>query len=631
MSRVDRLVLAAPVAVAGLQLGGVMDAWPLGAGLAVVALLTAASGRRIDIGSTLQLMIALIAGVAAWFVAASLTPEDAHWWSGKLTLAASGSGLMALCIAISRLPLEEPRWGYPLTAGMVAFQVVVASTAQAGAAFVVPGLVYLPLQLVALNRADPSRARWAGLTRRSRGVLAGSILICAAACTGLAVSLPPLADASMRYFGWRIRQMGRTGFTTSMSLSSLDDLAMSDTKVLRIYGPRPDHLRGIVYTRYHGGEWLAAADRSSRPVRLAATRSGANATTIWTLGGDRRVLFTPLGLRSVTVEGGRGQVDDLGVLTAFTEVDATWISFELGPRRGLSVRPPTSEDLDVPAEIEPELRSLAREWTGGLMDDRSRLQAIEETLRRDYTYSLRVERRTQDDPVLEFLTLGRRGHCEYFASSMTLLARSLGVPARVAAGYRVTEYNRLGGYHIVRERNAHAWVEAWVRGEGWQTFDPTPASDLALREETPFTASIIDQIAAWARLTWAWLTSLDPFDFIVAGVSALFLYLTVRQLVTWLRRGRRRALARAGFPDPRPSLVVLLAALARRGETRRAREPLEAFARRVRTSPDLGTSADGAADLLLRYAAWRYGSEGDPEALDREIEGWVAAQGPGRG
>lgn len=74
--------------------------------------------------------------------------------------------------------------------------------------------------------------------------------------------------------------------------------------------------------------------------------------------------------------------------------------------------------------------------------------------------------------------MNRAGHCELFDSGFALLVRGLGVPARVAGGFRVTEKNPWTAQWVVRGRNAHAWVEAYVDG-GWTTFDPMPAAGLA--------------------------------------------------------------------------------------------------------------------------------------------------------
>jgi hypothetical protein len=79
-------------------------------------------------------------------------------------------------------------------------------------------------------------------------------------------------------------------------------------------------------------------------------------------------------------------------------------------------------------------------------------------------------------PVEEFIFKYRYGNCEYFASAMAVMLRTIGIPARIVGGYRGGFYHEMGGYYIVPQKNAHVWVEAWFDGPGWVRFDPTPAS-----------------------------------------------------------------------------------------------------------------------------------------------------------
>jgi transglutaminase-like putative cysteine protease len=139
--------------------------------------------------------------------------------------------------------------------------------------------------------------------------------------------------------------------------------------------------------------------------------------------------------------------------------------------------PPSPLDTYLARRVRLRLDELASSWTAGASSDLEKIEAIEGHLQRDFRYARVVRRDIDLDPVLDFLLRDRSGHCEYFASGLVLLARSVGVPARVVTGYRVAEYNALGGYHVVRERNAHAWVEAWVEGK-WVTRDPTPEDPL---------------------------------------------------------------------------------------------------------------------------------------------------------
>jgi transglutaminase-like putative cysteine protease len=105
------------------------------------------------------------------------------------------------------------------------------------------------------------------------------------------------------------------------------------------------------------------------------------------------------------------------------------------------------------------------------------------------------------DPIELFLREYRFGHCELYASAMAALCQSVGVDARVVVGYIALEYDELAGVYVVRESNAHAWVEVLTGPQQWSMYDPTPAADLIALHE--------------AGRTWAdafrWLY--DPIDF----------------------------------------------------------------------------------------------------------------------
>jgi transglutaminase-like putative cysteine protease len=110
-----------------------------------------------------------------------------------------------------------------------------------------------------------------------------------------------------------------------------------------------------------------------------------------------------------------------------------------------------------------------------------RAQALTRFLRQRYRYTLNAPASAgQRDPVIAFLFDHRRGHCELFASGLAALARSVGIPARIVTGYRVSEFNDWGRYYVARGRNAHAWTELYLGSQrGWVTFDATPASAVA--------------------------------------------------------------------------------------------------------------------------------------------------------
>ena len=130
--------------------------------------------------------------------------------------------------------------------------------------------------------------------------------------------------------------------------------------------------------------------------------------------------------------------------------------------------------LQLP-KLDPRIPALAKQIVGRSNNPYEQAHAIEMYLRSHYGYTLDLSGPPQTDPLAYFLFQKRAGHCEYFAAAMTVMLRSLGVPARYVNGFLPGEYNSVGGDFIVRARDAHSWVEVFFPGYGWITFDPTPA------------------------------------------------------------------------------------------------------------------------------------------------------------
>src|SRR5262249_1524980 len=138
--------------------------------------------------------------------------------------------------------------------------------------------------------------------------------------------------------------------------------------------------------------------------------------------------------------------------------------------------------------LDPRIAPLARQVTASAGSNYARARALEQYLQTNFGYTLELPGQAEGDPLSHFLFERKQGHCDSFASSMVILLRPLGIPARVVNGFRGGEYNDLTGSYIVREKNAHSWVEAYFPEYGWVTFDPTPAGPDA------------KPAAGWARL-----------------------------------------------------------------------------------------------------------------------------------
>ena len=130
--------------------------------------------------------------------------------------------------------------------------------------------------------------------------------------------------------------------------------------------------------------------------------------------------------------------------------------------------------LQIPKELKSPLESLARSIILSQKSDWERAEMICTYLKNQYKYKLHSEYSDENDRIYHFLFEEKEGICQEFASSMVLLCRSIGIPAKYVTGYLATERDIKTGNYIVREKDAHAFVEVYIAGYGWMTFDPTP-------------------------------------------------------------------------------------------------------------------------------------------------------------
>ena len=166
-----------------------------------------------------------------------------------------------------------------------------------------------------------------------------------------------------------------------------------------------------------------------------------------------------------------------------------------------------SDYLQLPP-LDPRIPELARAMTAGAATDLDRARAIERRLRADYGYTLELPDHEVADPLAYFLFTRKQGHCEYFASAMTVMLRTAGIPARLATGFQSGVYNPITDFWLVRASDAHAWVEAWLAGRGWTTFDPTPPDP---NRAAPSALAGFALYLDAARTLWShWVVNFDP-------------------------------------------------------------------------------------------------------------------------
>lgn len=592
--------------------GWATAAWWVAISVAAIAGASLFVRARVAFGSAGQRTISIAA--AAVGVALALAREpDPGYGAGTLPTPAAVVAMAAFAMCAARAWMRAPERGAALTFALEIAGVAACGLTRLGAGYIVGALVFLGVGLAALRAEDGARVPASEQPPRVR--VAAVVLAAIGLGIGVAIAaaLPPLYDYTQSKFDVAYEFIG---FKGELRLGALSDLKKSDEIVLRITGARTDYLRGAVYDHFEpsSSRWTLW-NMDMRAVQLPVPRAPAGTTEIRRVGGWGERYFVPLRAGAIGASPRQALVDTAGVMRPApgTRYDRYW--FDESAPDELAASAPTPEDVRLPPSLRPTLEAILSEWTSPGDPPDVVLAKVARHFDADYKYSLSFARPAKD-PIVDFLTTNKQGNCEYFASAAALLARAAKIPARVATGYRVAERNPLTGQYLVRQKNAHAWVEAWIDG-AWRTIDPTPASRLEenLARDVSFARALGDVVAiAWGTLGNAY-ARLGPVELASAAGALTALFLVVR-LIRARRDARGGVASRATTDDaPLPCLVRLLDALAKRGIVRAPSEPLARLARRLAEAELVD-----AASLIERYAALRYGGVGDADVLAREMD-----------
>lgn len=569
-------------------------------------------GARAD--AFAQIATALVAAALPAILANLTLDRDPP--SGVLEPAQAALALAPLCAAATRPWFALTARGGTSHTALLSLSLVAIGQGKLGLRYASLSALCIALSLAARAAQRRDRPRDSGRsTRDVRSLIAPAALLALALSTAsLGVWGLPLAHrwAVQRAIVAWARAQSVSGLSDRMGLSAMDGVLQSDALVLRVRGARTDYLRGVVFDRYRMGQWSFSQSevRRARAVerRVSGLRDGE--VEVRRLGGPAGWVLLPSHVRSIAAPEPSLDVLPSGVARSRTERDVWW--FREGSPTIIEGDRPTERDTEVPRTLRRLLGGTLRGWPCGGGSSYERVRCYEQTLRERYRYALVVPESERGDPVLAFLNDHRRGHCEYFASALALLARVSGVPSRLVAGYRVHERSEWGDYWVVRERDAHAWTEVFFEDRGWVRFDATPMAASEVRED--------DRVPRWRtflealrwRLVDAWDRARATGALALLGaLLALVLAASVlrRNAGAWLRRS-----AKVDEDSAAEAMRALLSALARRGLERRTGESLERFATRVRESEALSTLAAPACEALLAYAAERYGrSDAAPE------------------
>jgi transglutaminase-like putative cysteine protease len=459
-------------------------------------------------------------------------------------------------------------------------------------------------------------------------------------------------------------QAGRTGLSDTMSPGNIANLIKSDALAFRVQFEdrlppyQALYWRGPVLVDFDGITWRmpeipgSGAPRYSkqeRPTRYAVTLEPHQKNWLFALDVPGELprgtfMLADLQLRSYRQVNQRLRYD----ITSY-------LDYTFGERASDVALAPA---LRFDEARNPRTVALGREWAAADPSPRAILRKAGQYFTSNgFTYTLEPPLLDKEHPYDDFVFNTRLGFCEHFAGSFVLLMRAAGIPARVVTGYQGGEVNPLNNELIVRQADAHAWAEIWIRGDGWLRIDPTAVVS-PVRVDGGVNAALgpigmlptliaADKWGLLANLRFAWQMMNSQWDQWIVG------YNMDRQRQFFSNMGAHNIDWRTlGFwmwistlvigiivaiglrlRDRRPPREAALVAwdrfcrkLAAAGLARAPHEgPMDYLARLKSTRPAIGERAE---EITMRYVQARYGEGASREelrALSRLVKGFSAA------
>lgn len=382
-----------------------------------------------------------------------------------------------------------------------------------------------------LRGSSPVWRQMAPSLRRAAAAAFGIAVVC---CAFVFVIFPRFNFQGFR--GQFLQPLRKTGFTSQVDLGASGRIYDDPAIVMRVEVPESDrahwtgYIRGSVLDEFEDNFWR----RASRPLErvyptglgefhLRASGRGAwIRQSIYLESMDTPVLFAASHPFFVRIDRPYLEVGTDGTIQR-RQSDAWRIHYDVtsAPTAGREpfltgvgltnrslAAAEAKSDTQLPDAPLARLAALARDQGGGGTPAQiaGRLAAY---LRNNYTYTTDTPPSGGESPVEHFLFSSKRGHCEYFASALALMLRYRGIPARIVTGFLSRQWNRRGGYYIVRMKHAHAWVEYFTPDAGWVEIDPSPRDVDEGEDDTPWERNLRE---TWDYLNLRWNRYILSYD-----------------------------------------------------------------------------------------------------------------------
>ncbi len=444
---------------------------------------------------------------------------------------------------------------------------------------------------------------------------------------------------------WKMpnQNVAGSGVTDSMTPGDINALNLLDGPAFRVkfennsISTSEMYWRGLVFDDYDGFTWRSSDANLNIDPQLEFSEESKQSYTI-TLEPTRQRWLFALDVPQSTTPGIKINSDR--TISAPFKIEER-IRYRVTSDTGAVIKPPLSEaqrqqNLQLPEDNNPQARQWAEAQFENIGTAREFVAFLLRHINTEPFYYTLTPPIMQENMVDDFWFDKQQGFCEHYAGSVAFMLRAVGVPARVVVGYHGGEFNQVGEYYLVRQRDAHAWLEYWQDDAGWVRVDPTSAIDPsriddslleevgsrgflfdALPDAAQFQVGVFDYMAQWmdnAESFWQeWVIDFNQSrqwslmkNFKLDKVPSSLVHLSILILVAVAILLISKRLSRQpGYKDKVGELYgVLLKKLARRGLSKQPSEGSQTFIQRaISERPDW---RDRLGPILRDYQQLRY-------------------------
>ncbi len=327
-----------------------------------------------------------------------------------------------------------------------------------------------------------------------------------------------------------------TGFSDTVKLGEIGKIQQNEQVVMRVKIEKAGsnlnsvRWRGIALDKFENDGWRKSRTATERfdkgakeyvQVNYATNKDNLTEQTIYLEPIDTNVLFALS--RAVIVQGNfPGLFKDSDDGLSFPNNNSERVSYRVASDNTLPNAQSLRRDsnlfssefqryLQLPEKLDTRITQLAKQVTENSYNRYDKAKTLETYLQSSFGYTLE-QKAGGEQPLAEFLFDYREGHCEYFATAMAVMLRTQGIATRIVNGFQQGEYNETADVFVVKQRNAHSWVEVYFPAENvWIPFDPTPfaGQNLESNSSTGFVGKLNNYIEA---LETFWIQYFVAYD-----------------------------------------------------------------------------------------------------------------------